>query len=92
MKDSKNGCLSKDTIVVNEIGNPLADIVANAENPKCFGTARADHYQRCADKNGNVLTNLQYSSTGGPIAATGYTITFHRKRTISKRCQWLFDL
>ncbi|HMZ40827.1 MAG TPA: hypothetical protein PK099_11050 [Saprospiraceae bacterium] len=70
VKDSKNGCLSKDTIVVNEIGNPLADIVANAENPKCFGDRNGQIIiNDVLDKNGNVLTNLQYSINGGPYSS-----------------------
>jgi len=70
VKDSKNGCISKDTITVSEIGNPLADIVSDAVNPKCFGDRNGQIViNEVLDKAGKPLPNLQYSVNGGPYTS-----------------------
>ncbi len=71
VKDSKNGCVNRDTITVIELGNPLAAINPDALNPLCFGDRNGRIIvSDVRDKNGNLLTGpFTYSLNGGAFTA-----------------------
>ncbi|MFN8281038.1 MAG: hypothetical protein U0V49_12240 [Saprospiraceae bacterium] len=69
VRDSQNGCIDFDTIIVTEDGNPLGLIELNLQNPKCAGDNSGNiSVFRVLDKNGTVLDNLTYSINSGPFS------------------------
>ena len=71
VKDSKNGCIDSDTIDVTEIGNPLADLLVDPVNPKCFGERNGTiTVNQVLDVNNQPLGNLQFSFNGGPFTSS----------------------
>ena len=68
VKDSNNGCIDRDTIDVIEEDNPLALIVLDTLNPKCFGERNGSiSIIDILDKNGLPLTDIDISINGGPF-------------------------
>ncbi|HRI01455.1 MAG TPA: gliding motility-associated C-terminal domain-containing protein [Saprospiraceae bacterium] len=66
VKDSRNGCLDYDTIDVVELGNPLALIQTDPQDPICFGERNGNiKILDVLDYNNNKLNNLQFSINGG---------------------------
>ncbi|NOT38241.1 MAG: hypothetical protein HOP11_12785 [Saprospiraceae bacterium] len=69
VKDSQNGCIDRDTITVTEEDNPLGFIQLDTLNPKCFGQNNGSiTIKDILDKNGNILTDVEYSINGGPFS------------------------
>ncbi|MDQ3142203.1 MAG: gliding motility-associated C-terminal domain-containing protein [Bacteroidota bacterium] len=72
VKDDNNGCLSFDTIQVVELGNPLAAIDGDPQDPRCFGERNGRiQILQVLDKNNQVVNNLQYSINGGQYVSAG---------------------
>lgn len=71
VKDSKNGCISRDSIPVVEIGNPLDAVISDPRNPLCYGDRNGEIIvNEVRDKSGNVLSGpFTYSINGGPYTA-----------------------
>ncbi len=71
VRDGKNGCTAIDTIKVDELGNPLAQILSDPHNPKCFGDRNGFiDINGVLDKNNQTLGNIQYSINGGPFTSS----------------------
>ncbi len=71
VRDGKNGCTAIDTITVDELGNPLAQILSDPHNPKCFGDRNGFiDINGVLDKNNQSLGNIQYSINGGPYTSS----------------------
>jgi gliding motility-associated-like protein len=70
VKDNRNGCIDTDTISITEIGNPLADLLVDPVNPKCFGERNGTiTVNQVLDQNNQPLGNLQFSFNGGPFSS-----------------------
>ena len=70
VKDNRNGCIDTDTISITEIGNPLADLLVDPVNPKCFGERNGTiTINQVLDQNNQPLGNLQFSFNGGPFSS-----------------------
>ncbi|NOT37579.1 MAG: hypothetical protein HOP11_09415, partial [Saprospiraceae bacterium] len=71
VKDNKNGCISRDSVPVLEIGNPLDAVISDSQNPLCYGDRNGEIIvNEVKDKNGNNLSGpFTYSINGGPYTS-----------------------
>ncbi|MEP7195456.1 MAG: hypothetical protein ABI851_02990 [Saprospiraceae bacterium] len=70
VRDSTNGCIDRDTILVGEDDNPLSEIRTSLQNPLCNGQRNGEIVvDEVLDKNGMVLQGLMYSLNGGAFVS-----------------------
>ncbi|MFN8281214.1 MAG: gliding motility-associated C-terminal domain-containing protein [Saprospiraceae bacterium] len=63
IKDAINGCVDLDTIQVNELPNPLRDMLIEFVNPGCFG-----------DMNGSISVRSVVDSLNQPVPGLDFSI------------------